>query len=581
MTMSERRPDAAGAPSVDEVRGALDRMLASEVFRGSPQLAAFLRYVVEATLRGEADRIKGYTIAIEALGRDDTFDPQTDPIVRVEAARLRRAINRYYAGAEGGQTVQIELPLGSYVPGFRRVAMAGRRRVSFLVPRLDWGRIMSGAALVLIGAAIYAGFDFWFDFNTPNPQTTYGVPPARAQTDAARRNAFPVVLVGPVEAIGPHASATPLAATLGAKLRDALARFDEIQVVTERPASPGEPGRATPPGYRLSASLEAYEDGTFSLTVRLIDSGDASVAYARVFNHLAWAGDLFGVEDAIVRELSATLAQPYGIIHANERGKRAGTAADTPRYRCLMLAYDYWRDYDPALHARARECLERLIEADATFAIGYAALAPLVLEEYANGVNPRPGEAPLPRALQLARRAVELKPGSARAHQALLDVHVMRGDETMALQAGEKAVLLNPYDPEIVADYGARLLSLGEREKGGRLLHEAAAASAARPAWHDFFLFLTAYLADDRSGAARYAALITSNTYPLGLVARVLVAASAGDEDARRQLIDRLVVVRPSWRGDPRRELKKFFSSEAIVERLAVDLARAGLGATN
>jgi hypothetical protein len=184
MTMLGHRLDGASAPSADQVQGALDRVLASDVFRGSPQLAAFLRYVVEATLRGEADRIKGYTIAIEAFGRDETFDPQTDPIVRVEAARLRRAIHRYYADAGAGDTVQIELPLGSYVPAFRRVAVQrARRRVSFLLPRLDWGRIAAGAGLILIGAALYALLDFWFDFNTPNPNARQGLatPQACAQ----------------------------------------------------------------------------------------------------------------------------------------------------------------------------------------------------------------------------------------------------------------------------------------------------------------------------------------------------------------------------------------------------------------
>src|SRR5262245_63863655 len=84
-------------PDAEEVRAALEHMAASEAFRGSPQLVAFLRYVVEARLRGTQDRIKGYTIAVEALGRTADFDPQSDPIVRVEATRLRRALTRYYA----------------------------------------------------------------------------------------------------------------------------------------------------------------------------------------------------------------------------------------------------------------------------------------------------------------------------------------------------------------------------------------------------------------------------------------------------------------------------------------------------
>lgn len=107
-------------PTEQEVRAALDRIAVSDAFRASPQLMAFLRYVVEATLRGSQDRIKGYTVAVEALGRGDDFNPQDDPIVRVEAMRLRRALQRYYANGGRDEAVQIVLPLGSYVPVFRR-----------------------------------------------------------------------------------------------------------------------------------------------------------------------------------------------------------------------------------------------------------------------------------------------------------------------------------------------------------------------------------------------------------------------------------------------------------------------------
>lgn len=107
-------------PTTEEIRAALGRVAVSEAFRACPQLVAFLRYVVEATLRGGQDRIKGYTIAVEALGRADDFNPQDDPIVRVEAMRLRRALQRYYANGGRDDAVQIVLPVGSYVPEFRR-----------------------------------------------------------------------------------------------------------------------------------------------------------------------------------------------------------------------------------------------------------------------------------------------------------------------------------------------------------------------------------------------------------------------------------------------------------------------------
>src|SRR5579872_4339602 len=106
------------APSSGEIRAILARIAASEEFRSSPQLVAFLTFVVEAWLSGDADRIKAYTIGVEAFGRGSTFDPQIDPIVRVEATRLRRTLERYYAGTGASDAVVVELSRGSYVPGF-------------------------------------------------------------------------------------------------------------------------------------------------------------------------------------------------------------------------------------------------------------------------------------------------------------------------------------------------------------------------------------------------------------------------------------------------------------------------------
>src|SRR5437763_7725530 len=185
-TMPDANILTNGRPTTDEIRAALDRIAASEEFRASPQLVAFLRYVVEATLRGRQDRIKGYTIAVEALGRSDDFDPQDDPIVRVEAKRLRRAIHRYYENGGKHDPLRIDLPVGSYVPAFRCARpspLAARQRAPFFKLSVDWRRLATGAALILTGAAIYAALAFWFDFNAPNPNAVHRpiAPPNCAQ----------------------------------------------------------------------------------------------------------------------------------------------------------------------------------------------------------------------------------------------------------------------------------------------------------------------------------------------------------------------------------------------------------------
>ncbi len=120
-------------------------MLFSDVFSRSPQLGAFLRFVTEAVLHGKGDRIKAYTIGVEVLRRDPTFDPQIDPIVRVEATRLRRAMERYYAGPGQDNSIVIDLPRGSYVPTFRRREFANARRLIGRHGRAVAGTVASDA----------------------------------------------------------------------------------------------------------------------------------------------------------------------------------------------------------------------------------------------------------------------------------------------------------------------------------------------------------------------------------------------------------------------------------------------------
>ncbi|MGO9263516.1 MAG: hypothetical protein ACLQBA_01305 [Candidatus Binataceae bacterium] len=116
---------AQDAPRPNEIRDELGRIVASAIFRDSLRLTSFLRFVVEAALAGKSSQIKAYTIAIEALGRPTSFDPQTDAIVRVQAGRLRHALDRYYAGSGRDDHVGIALLRGGYVPVFRVRKAAG------------------------------------------------------------------------------------------------------------------------------------------------------------------------------------------------------------------------------------------------------------------------------------------------------------------------------------------------------------------------------------------------------------------------------------------------------------------------
>ena len=100
----------------ENIRNQLERILQSADFKASEKQRAFLNFVVDEALAGRSSQLKGYTIAVSVYGRPEGFDPQVDPIVRVEARRLRRALDHYYHTAGKNDPVRIEIPTGSYVP---------------------------------------------------------------------------------------------------------------------------------------------------------------------------------------------------------------------------------------------------------------------------------------------------------------------------------------------------------------------------------------------------------------------------------------------------------------------------------
>ena len=101
---------------IEAIRGQLHEIGASKVFQSAGRMAALLSYLVDAELNGEAAQLNQSRVAIDVLGRNETFDPSEDSIVRVEMGRLRSKLLEYYANEGKSATVFIELPKGRYKP---------------------------------------------------------------------------------------------------------------------------------------------------------------------------------------------------------------------------------------------------------------------------------------------------------------------------------------------------------------------------------------------------------------------------------------------------------------------------------
>ena len=109
------------------IREELGRIVASDLFCRSDRLCRFLRFSVEQALRGESDRVKEYVVAMEAFGRPASFDSRIDPVVRVEARRLRDRLKTWYEGEGRNARIRIELPRGGYAALFHDPAASASK----------------------------------------------------------------------------------------------------------------------------------------------------------------------------------------------------------------------------------------------------------------------------------------------------------------------------------------------------------------------------------------------------------------------------------------------------------------------
>lgn len=569
------------------IRAELGRILSSDGFRAAPQLSAFLSFIVERAVAGRASELKGYTIAVEALGRPADFNPQIDPIVRVEAGRLRRALAQYYAREGQAGPVQLSMPVGGYAPVFvfsdpaacpppparadGEPAQAGTDGEPEAPPATDAAaRRWPLLALAGLGLALLClvGWYLW--------------PPDAPSEGAWRRPAAPE-LAGRVQPAVVHAPqllrvaitipsppADPKLADLLSRfsnlLVDAMARFDDI--VTIKAPPPGS-GGGEDVDYAFEMSIQPADDEVEGLG-RLRSVRDGRIVWTASTGRGPAAGLTETELAERARKLATRLTEPFGIIPADAR-----QAPPSPASRCILQAFDLRRTRLPEDDLAARTCLEQLVEQDPGFYPAWAHLAVLELGE--NGAETDLRDRPkLDRALAAALAAIRLAPSGARAYQAMMKVLLLRGAVDEAIQMGREALARNPYDPDIMADLGALFVRRGRAADGLPLLERAIALSVGRPARYDFYAFLGAYLSGSVKGEETYGPTLAADHTPLGLLGRALLAASEGDRQKVSTIVSELTDKAPLFGSDPRGFLLRRGFSEDVATRLLAALGLTG-----
>src|SRR4051812_12385666 len=100
----------------ETIQAGLARVLENRYFCHSARLSRFLRFAVERAIQGRSDELKEYIIGLEVFDRKETYDPRVDPIVRVEASRLRSKLKKYYLTDGKDDPIEIQIPVGTYAP---------------------------------------------------------------------------------------------------------------------------------------------------------------------------------------------------------------------------------------------------------------------------------------------------------------------------------------------------------------------------------------------------------------------------------------------------------------------------------
>lgn len=362
-----------------------------------------------------------------------------------------------------------------------------------------------------------------------------------------------------------------------------LSRFPELFVVAsqssftyrDQPVDVRQVSQELGVRYVLEGSIERVGD-RLRVNAQLIDATQGNHLWAERYDR-EWA-DFFAVQDELTERIVGTLGgADSALLAAHQRRIREQPTADLRAYDYVLRAADLYDEYTKEHNALARQAALSAIDIDPGFALAHAYVAWTYMAEFWWAWSDDP-ERSVAEALDWARKAVALGPNEYQAQWALGDVYQAMGDWERADAAYEKALALNPNDPELLHDYGAWILpTAGRAAEGIALVEKAMRLNPRHPDRYFGNLALNLYLVGRYQDAVAAVNRMSEPRFDH----RLFRAASYGQlgraDDARTDVAE-VARERPDMTME--RFLATFpFRNDADREHLRAGLLKAGMSA--
>jgi len=395
----------------EEIGAQVERVLANRLFLRSLRLCRFLRFSVEQTLAGKSAQLKEQIIGVEVFDRKADYDPRIDPIVRVEARRLRAKLKAYYNSPGRGDPIMIVLPKGAYLPFFKMRAVAVQETSAPMTVANGSGK---KSIVVLPFANLLQGTDDDYFSDGLTEELIH--------------------LLTRVPNLRVVAWAT--ASQLRGRERDLAGIRQQLHV-----------------GTLLRGSVRRTDDRV-RVTAQLIDSESGDYLWSETYDRRL--ENVFAIQEEMARAIVHALQLKLTVQNAGEAPRRVPNLGCYNL--CLQGRFHANKRTSDGLH-KSVERFEEAILADEFCAEAYAGLADAysLLADY--GLM-NPAEA-VPKARAAAERALELDPQSAEANVSLAFVRSLfewRWDEGERLY--RTAIAVNPGYSRARHWYGVDFLAL-------------------------------------------------------------------------------------------------------------------------